>query len=291
MRIEHDWAGHRPAAAALLEVVRDHDGRAPDGLPDAATPVVIALVDGTLAGLAWREGGDPAELYVHPDHRHRGIGRALAGQIGTDGGIWAHGTFPAARALAESLGAHPTRRLLQLRRPLDAAAPLPVSPPSGVTIRTFRPGTADETSFLAVNARAFAWHPEQGRLDTAGLHAQMAQPWFDPHGFFLAVTTDSATDSATDDDTVLGFHWTKVHEQERLGEVYVIAVDPDSPIRGLGTPLLNAGLNHLAARGLGTVILYVEADNTAATGLYDRAGFTTHQTDTVFATGRADRTG
>ena len=73
--------------------------------------------------------------------------------------------------------------------------------PARGDVRTFRPGD-DDVAFLGVNARAFAWHPEQGRLDQAGLAAEMAQDWFDPAGFFLAVDAD---------DTVLGFHWTKVH--------------------------------------------------------------------------------
>ncbi len=71
-------------------------------------------------------------------------------------------------------------------------------------LRTFVPGQ-DEEAFLAVNARAFAWHPEQGRLDLAGLRGEMAQEWFDPAGFFLAVTTGDGPEQ------VLGFHWTKVH--------------------------------------------------------------------------------
>ena len=40
-----------------------------------------------------------------------------------------------------------------------------------------------------------------------------------------------------------------------------LGVDPQSPVRGLGTPLTAAGLNYLADRGLPTVMLYVEADN------------------------------
>ena len=120
-------------------------------------------------------------------------------------------------------------------------------------LRTFVPGQ-DEEAFLAVNARAFAWHPEQGRLDLAGLRGEMAQDWFDPAGFFLAVTTGT-----TAPEQVLGFHWTKVHPTDPnpglpnpgqsdpvqpdpgrdeaagpIGEIYVLGVDPEAGIRGLG---------------------------------------------------------
>lgn len=265
-------------AAALLDRVRAADGRAPESPPGPGADVLLAHDGDQLVGIAYRAGTDPAELYVDPDHRGRGIGRRLAELTlaETEAGIWAHGTVPAAAHLAAALGARPARRLLQLRRDVTdlATAPLPAPLPPGVAIRTFRPG-ADDAAFLAVNARAFAWHPEQGRLDAAGLRDEMGQPWFDPAGFFLAV--DRA-------DTVLGFHWTKVHRElvPPLGEVYVLGVDPRSPVKRLGTPLTAVGLNHLAARGMPAVLLYVEADNERALALYRRFGFADYATDTVF---------
>lgn len=277
---------------ALLRRVRAADRRGPDGPPEGDIAVLPAVVDGQWAGLVWRSGADPAELYVDPAHRGRGYGTALAGAalagaaLGS-GGIWAHGTLPAAEAVAARLGAVPVRRLLQLRRP--SSGPLPVVVPDGVVIRTLVVG-GDEDAVLAVNARAFAWHPEQGRLDRAALDAEMAQPRFDADGFFLAV--DAA-------GTLLGFHWTVVHaadptpppggdlaHADPIGEVYVLGVDPRSPIRGLGAPLTAAGLNYLAARGMRAVLLYVESDNEPALRLYRRFGFADYATDTVFATAR-----
>jgi mycothiol synthase len=218
----------------------------------------------------------------------------LTAALERTGAVWAHGDLPPARALAAEFGLVRTRELLQMRRPLDpawAAGEVAASRlPPGVRIRTFVPGQ-DEQQFLGVNARAFDWHPEQGRLDQAGLGLEMAQPWFDPAGFFLAVDAD---------DTVLGFHWTKVHNAvaaadqpgsgvsaEAVGEVYVLGVDPagrldGEPVRGLGAPLTAAGLEHLAARGLRTVLLYVEGDNAPALRLYRRLGFTTYSTDVVY---------
>jgi mycothiol synthase len=140
----------------------------------------------------------------------------------------------------------------------------------------------DDAEFLRVNAAAFAWHPEQGRLDQQGLAAEMTQPWFDANGFFLAVPT-------AEPEHVLGFHWTQVHpadppaEPEPVGEIYVLAVDPASPVKHLGGPLTAAGLAHLAGLGLRRALLYVEADNQPALRLYRRFGFTVAATDTVFA--------
>jgi mycothiol synthase len=276
-------AAHEPAVRALFQRVRTADGRGPgpDDLPGPDTQVLLGLRDGRPAGIAWRTGADPAELYVDPAHRRRGLGGRMARTLVESGaGVWAHGTLPAAVALAESLGLRADRTMLQLRRPL--AGTVPVQPPDGVTIRTFVPGQDDE-QFLSVNGRAFAWHPEQGRFDRDDLREAMAKDWFDPAGFFLA----------TDDrGTLLGFHWTKVHPVDPtppadrngpIGEVYVLGVDPRSPVRGLGTPLTAAGLVYLAGRGLATVMLYVESDNAPALRLYRKFGFADYATDTVFA--------
>jgi mycothiol synthase len=190
--------------------------------------------------------------------------------------LWAHGRNSVAAQAAAQAGWQPVRTLLQMRRSLpDLELPEPQLP-DGVSIRTFQPGS-DDQAWLAVNARAFASHPEQGRWSQADLADRIAAPWFDPAGFLLAVR----------DSQLLGYHWTKVHTDtsEPMGEVYVLGVDPAAQGLKLGKALLGAGLRHLRDRGLGAVLLYVEADNDAARGLYEGIGFTVFARDIQFAAG------
>ncbi|WP_326650881.1 MULTISPECIES: mycothiol synthase [unclassified Streptomyces] len=243
---------------------------------------LLLTVADQLVGYAQLEDTDPveapaAELVVHPSHRGRGHGRALGtallGASGKRLRVWAHGGKSAARHLAQVLGLTLFRELRQLRRPLSPLnIPEPVFPP-GVTVRTFVPGQ-DDAAWLAVNAAAFAHHPEQGSLTQRDLDDRKAEPWFDPKGFFLAER----------DGQLIGFHWTKVHAAEHLGEVYVVGIRPDAQGGGLGKALTTIGLRHLAAEGLPTAMLYVDADNTAALTVYERLGFVTHEVDLMYRT-------
>ncbi|MFF4050897.1 mycothiol synthase [Streptomyces chartreusis] len=243
---------------------------------------LLLTVAGELVGYAQLEDTDPveapaAELVVHPSHRGHGHGRALgAALLGASGKrlrVWAHGGHAAARHLSQVLGLTLFRELRQMRRPLaDLNLPDPVLP-EGVSVRAFVPGQ-DDAAWLPVNAAAFAHHPEQGSLVQRDLDDRKAEPWFDPAGFFLAEQGGE----------LVGFHWTKVHAEEGLGEVYVLGVRPGAQGGGLGKALTTIGLRHLAAQGLPAAMLYVDADNKAAVSVYERLGFTTYETDLMYRT-------
>ncbi len=233
--------------------------------------------DDVLAGYARYDDG-VAELVVHPDLRRRGHGRALLRQLLELAGdrplsIWAHGDLPGSAELLAPHGFDRARVLLQMRRDLAGIDPDPRPElPADVRVLPFRPGR-DEAAWLRVNARAFDWHPEQGRMTRADLELRCAEAWFDPAGFLMAWRGDPDAGG-----TLLGSHWTKVHPAgdagpEPVGEIYVLGVDPDAQGLRLGGALTDLGLAHLRRQGLGSVLLYVEEDNAAAVRLYERRGF------------------
>jgi mycothiol synthase len=245
--------------------------------PDSVEHFIVER-DGILVGYAQLDPETAsAELVVHPDRRRLGAGRALVAALVQATSrpplrIWAHGDLAAAASLAASAGLSRARSLWQMARPLTEMPPEPRIP-SGVVVDTFVPGLDDE-EWVRLNGRAFADHPEQGRLTLADLQQRMAQPWFDPAGFFVARRAVG----------MVGFHWTKVHD-DMIGEVYVLGVDPAEQRTGLGRALTLVGLHHLRDAGLDTVMLYVESDNHAAVGLYTSLGFTRTAVDVMYSAG------
>ncbi|HAM24430.1 MAG TPA: mycothiol synthase [Actinobacteria bacterium] len=311
--VEHLAPANINQVRQLVERVSDADGDRPlsehawlhlrHGGDHGVVHVLAQDDSGHLIGYAHLDTTDPVEgssveLCVDPQARGQGIGTALvthAQDRSPDGRLrlWAHGQKSGAMALATSLGYTRSRTLLQMRRSLFTPLPAPTLP-HGVRLRTFQPGV-DDAHWLAVNAAAFAEHPEQGSWTQRSLELRMAESWFDPEGFFLAVR-DEANNANGVTERIVGFHWTKVHgghthhhaadgsdhAHQPIGEVYVVGVAPDSVGQGFGKALVLVGLRHLRSAGLSDAMLYVEADNHAARALYESLGFTWWDTDVMF---------
>ena len=232
-----------------------------------------------VAQISAANDGSALEVVVTPELDPEQLGRVAADSATTvidafrhSGGgrltWWADDPDQALTDLAAGAGLLPIRSLHEMRRPL------PHDRHADVETRAFRPGDDDE-AWLRVNNRAFAEHGEQGGWTNATLALRLAEPWFDPEGFRIHER----------DGRLAAFCWTKLHDEldPVVGEIYVIAVDPDFHGTGLGTQLTLAGLDSISDRGVAIANLYVDADNTAAVALYDRLGFTIHRTRTAFS--------
>ena len=219
------------------------------------------------------DGPNPGEFpwsIIVPEHRD-GLDleaelRAHLSHIPTSGvQLWIREVDDGADAIAAGLGFRAYRDLWQLRCDLP-------NQPSGLSTRSFTPQDLDD--FIAVNNRAFHWHPEQGGLTREKVEATMSEPWFSADGFRLL----------DDNDALIGFCWTKIHRgtEPDLGEIYVIAIDPSRHGQGLGKPMTLAGLEWLAEQGLTVGMLYVESDNDPANATYASIGFRRHHTDRAY---------
>jgi mycothiol synthase len=219
------------------------------------------------------------EYVVHPNWRSEprlrsDLVAAALGEVAAEGGghvhLWVPKPEPVDDAVAEAAGLQRGRDLYQMRRRLPVE-----DRRSRVATRPFRPG-ADEEAWLDVNNRAFRGHPEQGSWTLQELEDREAQPWFDPDGFLIHEI----------DGTLAAFCWTKVqdddHDAGEVGEIYVIAVNPDFQGRGLGRELVLAGLEHLSAAGLDKAMLYVDRDNEEARSLYRSIGFDDDHVDRAY---------
>ena len=297
-------APQRGAVLSLLETVTRHDGVSPldeagrfaltredarhlllladdaEAAEDSPSAVGYAgiLADGTIQGM------------VDPAHRRRGHGTALleaALAARPDGGVWAHGALEPALGFLTARGLREVRRLLTLHRELGGDRPLAAVPHfrgEGIDLVTFE-AERDAEDWVAVNAAAFADHPEQGALRREDLDARIAEPWFSAEDLLLARA----------DDELLGFVWIKrepapegaapegaalegaapegAASQRPLPEIYAVGTAPAAQGRGIAATLLATALHRLQEDGERGVELYVEADNTAALALYERWGF------------------
>ena len=256
------------AVRALATAVEVRDGQPPlsdralTRLTSTSVRHVVAADNGAVVGYGQLDAGN-AEI-AGDAVSAAAVLDSLAPDIAE---IWSHGARSVLRPLLDAAGFRANRVLHQLRRP--AAVPVSVgSVADGVVVDNFVVGV-DEPAWLEVNAAAFAHHPEQGGVTLDDLRSLEAESWFAPEGFFLARR----------DGAIIGYHWTKVHP-DGAGEVYVLGVSPTAQGLGLGTLLLDIGLQYLANLGCPEVLLYVDESNAGAMHLYESVGFVRYDADT-----------
>ena len=153
--------------------------------------------------------------------------------------------------------------------------------PTASRCAPFRVG-GDEQEWTALNARAFADHPDQGRWGVEEVLLREQEPWFDPEGFLLA----------EQDGRLVGFHWTKVHgsdpgsgehAHEPVGEVYVVGVDPPSRAAASGPRSPSPGCTPCRRAGLTACCCTSTRATPARSRVYERLGFTRSATDVCWS--------
>lgn len=82
-------------------------------------------------------------------------------------------------------------------------------------------------------------------------------------------------DVALEGATVTGWVCTRLHPEDRMGELYVLAVDPDHQRRGIGSALLDHSIARARAAGMAMVMVETGDDpgHAPARASYEAAGF------------------
>ncbi|MEX2394833.1 MAG: mycothiol synthase [Actinomycetota bacterium] len=265
---EHKWLdlihGGRPGFAGVIAKETGHDH-----------PVGYAHLSRheRKGGAEWG-----LEMVVHPEHRGVGVEVAVAERalelVREAGGghlhMWVFQPTEIHDGIAHRLGFTRGRDLIHMSVPLPPRAEADL--PAGVTIRPFEIDR-DERAWLDLNNRAFEHHPEQGAWDAETLRRRMTFEWFDAGDLLLAVDPDGE---------IVGSNWTKLDHDRGIGEIYVLAVDPERHGGGLGRALSLAGLEHMADRGMTEGHLYVDSANDAALKMYSSIGFSSDHRDRAY---------
>jgi mycothiol synthase len=260
---------------------------------DPARDAIVAEIDGTVVALAsveraLRSGQPMYDLHgdVAPDHRRRGIGRALfhenlrraierAGEHGdpfpltvrgfADDGEIGH------RALLESEGFSINRWFFLMRRPtLDDIPEAPL--PDGVELRPVTP--AHHRAIFDAEFEAFRDHWQPHDYDEAEFDSLYKKADLDTDLWVVA----------WDGDEIAGVvqNWIWADENEKLGVkrgwLEHISVRRPWRRRGLGRAITAESLRRLRAAGMTDAMLGVDAENpTGALGLYEGLGFEVSQ--------------
>ena len=92
---------------------------------------------------------------------------------------------------------------------------------------------------------------------------------------FVCSQEDSHVWVASEGSRTVGFVALKLHPEERLGEIYMIAVDPEFQRRGIAAGLTRHALAWLKEAGMTTVVVDTGGDpgHAPARRTYESAGF------------------
>jgi mycothiol synthase len=282
IKAAHDFDGTPAIAEHVLLHLRHGGDKSDSHLVIEENKEVIAYAHLDTTDLV---AGPSVEAVVHPQHRGKGLGALILKEAikicGHKTRIWSHGDLPAAKAIAASLKLERLWSNLLMSKPIGEIQPVTSKYP----IRTFIPAL-DNQAFLALNNKVFADYPDQGGWSEGDLKVRLNESWFDDKGFFVA----------EDRGELIGFCWTKIHGahthshsggdddhgHEALGEIYVLAVNPDYKGQGIGRDLTITGLNYLKYQGLNNVMLYVGVENKPAFKLYKSLGFNEFGSDVMY---------
>lgn len=184
-----------------------------------------------------------------------------------------------AATVAADAGFSVAAQLTQYRTKLEPGSPPAAEAPAGITVRPIDP-EGDREAWARLHRAAYG-ESFVRCLDTVeGVEARLEQ--VADSGLEVFVAPDPELPGQ-----LVGAVATATHRSGPnspiIGEISLLAVDPDWRRRGLGRHLLAEAAAHLAAEGARTGMAYVDEANEAATALFAGAGYKSRAQRTYYA--------
>lgn len=91
----------------------------------------------------------------------------------------------------------------------------------------------------------------------------------------VCAAEDTSVWVAIDTGSIVGFVAVKLHSEDSMGEIYMVAVDPDYQRRGIGTTLIEFALAWMKDAGTSIAMVETGGDpgHAPARRTYEKAGF------------------
>lgn len=157
------------------------------------------------------------------------------------------------------------------------------------TVRTFDEHDRGAVVDLSLRAWAPVFASVERVLGPSGIFARMHTDWrADQQRAVEAVlgAEDTSVWVAQVEAAVAGFVAVRLDHGESIGEIYMIAVDPDHQRHGIGTMLTTFALRWAKEQGMALAMVETGGDpgHAPARRTYERAGFTELPVSRYFAT-------
>ena len=91
----------------------------------------------------------------------------------------------------------------------------------------------------------------------------------------VCTAADTKAWVAIDSSSIMGFVAVKLHSESSMGEIYMVAVDPDYQRRGIGTALMEFALDWMQVAGMSVAMVETGGDpgHAPARCTYQKLGF------------------
>jgi GNAT superfamily N-acetyltransferase len=145
-------------------------------------------------------------------------------------------------------------------------------------IKSYAPKHLD----AVINLSLRAWTPVFDSLQNA-LNPDVYQAFYPVHWRVnqqkavedVCAAEDTNVWVATNADSTVGFIAVKLHAEDSMGEIYMVAVDPDFQGQGIGSALIEFALTWMKEAGMSIAMVETAGDpgHAPARHTYEKAGF------------------